>query len=312
MIITVTMNPAIDKTADVDNLRIGELNRVKNIIQDAGGKGINVSRTIHALGGDTIATGFLGGDAGKMIGLSLTQLNIKHDFVFIEGETRTNTKIIDKSNGNLVTELNEPGPDILPSELEQLCEKLEGYASPDNIFVFSGSIPNKISPSIYGQLIRKLKKKRAKVFVDADGELLAEAIKAKPFIVKPNRLELKKYLGIDEDIDDAMLLEKGKSIINNGPKIAVISCGSRGAYFINGDTVYYSPGIEVHTNSTVGAGDAMIGALAYGLDNNLSFEESCKLSIAASAGACTTIGTKPPTKELVEMLVNDVNLIKIK
>ena len=178
MIITVTMNPAIDKTADVDNLRIGELNRVKNIIQDAGGKGINVSRTIHALGGDTIATGFLGGDAGKMIGLSLTQLNIKHDFVFIEGETRTNTKIIDKSNGNLVTELNEPGPDILPSELEQLCEKLEGYASPDNIFVFSGSIPNKISPSIYGQLIRKLKKKRAKVFVDADGELFRPA----PFV----------------------------------------------------------------------------------------------------------------------------------
>ncbi len=310
MIITVTMNPAIDKTVDVDALNIGGMNRVKSVIQDAGGKGINVSKTVHALGGETLATGFLGGDAGRMIKYSLSQLGINHDFVNIEGETRTNTKIIDNANNNKVTELNEPGPLISSEELEELCNKLEQYASPDNIFVFSGSIPNGVSPSIYGQLIRKLNKKHAKVCVDADGLLLAEAVKAKPLIVKPNHIEFKRYFGIDSEINDTTLLDRGKMLIEDGTQIAVISCGSQGAYFINKDQIYYSPGIDIHTHSTVGAGDAMVAALAYGLDKNLSFEESCKLSIAASAGACTTIGTKPPTKELVEMLVNEVELIK--
>lgn len=310
MIITVTMNPAIDKTVDVAKLNIGGLNRVKNITQDAGGKGINVSKTIHALGGNTIATGFLGGDAGRMIDYSLSQLGIKHDFVSIDGETRTNTKIVDIENNNKVTELNEPGPYITNNELEELCLKLEQFATPGNIFVFSGSIPNGVNPSIYGQLIRKLNKKHAKVCVDADGILLAEAVKAKPLIVKPNNTELKRYFGIDSDISDSALLSSGKMLVEDGPQIAVISCGSHGAYFINKDKIFYSPGIAVHTHSTVGAGDAMVAALTYGLDTNMSFEESCKLSIAASAGACTTIGTKPPTKELVEMLVNEVELIQ--
>ncbi len=310
MIITVTMNPAIDKTVDVAKLNIGGLNRVTNIVQDAGGKGINVSKTVHALGGDTIATGFLGGDAGRMIEYSLSQLGIRHDFVSIEGETRTNTKIVDMSNANRITELNEPGPDVKKSELEELCVKLEQYAVPDSIFVFSGSVPKGISSSIYGQLIRKLNKKHARVCVDADGTLLAEAVKAKPLIVKPNNAELKRYFGIDKEISDSALLDRGKLLISDGPGIVVISCGSHGAYFIKKDKIYYSPGIEVHTNSTVGAGDAMVAALAYGLDSGMSFEESCKLSIAASAGACTTIGTKPPTKELVEMLVNEVKLVR--
>ena len=310
MIITVTMNPAIDKSVEVSGLTVGGLNRTSNITMDAGGKGINVSKTIHALGGETIAAGFIGGDAGRMIEYSLTQLGIRHDFVTIEGSTRTNTKIIDIKNNNKVTEINEPGPHITDAELNALCTKLEQYAKPENIFVFSGSIPNGIPTSIYAQLIRKLHKKHSKVCVDADGTLLAEAVKAKPLIVKPNNIELKKYFGLDSSISDAALLDRGKLLVSDGPQIAVISCGSRGAYFINKNEIYYSPGIEVHTHSTVGAGDAMVAALAYGLDTDMPFEDSCKLSIAASAGACTTIGTKPPTKELVEMLVNEVKLIK--
>ncbi len=311
MIITVTMNPAIDKTVDVHSLNIGGLNRAKSIVKDAGGKGINVSKTIHALGGDTLATGFLGGDAGRMIKYSLSQAGINHDFVTIEGETRTNTKIVDTSHNNLVTELNEPGPDISDNELELLCNKLEQYASADNIFVFSGSIPNGINPTIYGQLVKKLKKRRAKVCVDADGLLLSEAIKAKPFIIKPNKTELTRYFGISNDISNEALIERGRELINEGPQIVVISCGNHGAYFLTKDLIYYSSGIDIHPRSTVGAGDAMVAALTYGLNKNMSFEESCKLSIAASAGACTTIGTKPPTKELVEMLVNEVTLIRI-
>lgn len=308
MIITVTMNPAIDKTVEVNDLKIGELNRAGTIIKDAGGKGINVSKTVHALGGSTIATGFSGGDAGRMIEYSLTQLGIKHDFVAINGETRTNTKIIDIKNSNRVTEINEPGPTISNTELEELCSKLEQYAGPENIFVFSGSIPKGVSSSIYGQLIRKLNKKHSRVCVDADGTVLAEAVKAKPLLVKPNNIELTKYFGLDNDISDAALLASGKLLVSDGPQIAVISCGRRGAYFINKEKVYYSPGIAVHTHSTVGAGDAMVAAMSYGLDMDMSFEDSCKLSIAASAGACTTIGTKPPTKELVELLVHEVTL----
>ena len=118
MIITVTMNPAIDKTVEIEQLVPNGLNRIQKVEYDAGGKGINVSKTIHELGGESLAMGFLGGNAGKTIENVLTSWNIQHDFIWVEGETRTNTKVFEKSGG--VTELNEPGPVINEAQVEEL------------------------------------------------------------------------------------------------------------------------------------------------------------------------------------------------
>ena len=141
MIITVTMNPAIDKTLDVENFTGGAVHRVTNVIQDAGGKGINVSKTVQALGGETIATGFLGGSAGRMIEHALNQLEIRHQFVHIEGETRTNVKVVDVTKDGFVTEFNDPGPTVTSGDVEKLAKTLDAFAGPSSIFVFSGSVP---------------------------------------------------------------------------------------------------------------------------------------------------------------------------
>ena len=122
MIVTVTMNPAIDKTVDIDALERGGLNRIQKVEYDAGGKGINVSKTIRELGGTSIAAGFLGGNAGRTIEAVLNEKGIQNDFIWVDGETRTNTKVFEKSGE--VTELNEPGPQILEEQVEQLIKKL--------------------------------------------------------------------------------------------------------------------------------------------------------------------------------------------
>lgn len=139
MIVTVTMNPAIDKTVDITRLEKGDLNRIKRVEMDAGGKGVNVSKTIRALGGDSIATGFIGGNSGIIIKNVLSELGITTDFVMVEGETRTNLKVVEEKGD--VTELNEPGPQVSAGQLEELICRLEGYAAKDTLFVLAGSIP---------------------------------------------------------------------------------------------------------------------------------------------------------------------------
>ena len=195
MIVTVTMNPAIDKTVEIGYLQQGGLNRISKVEYDAGGKGINVSKTICELGGKSIATGFLAGNAGRTIKNVLDEKGIQNDFVWIKGETRTNTKVFEE-NG-MVTELNEPGAVPSADELKELIDKLEGYASKDTLFVLAGSVPNGMDKDIYAEIIDTVHKKDAAVFLDADGELFRSGLKAMPDIIKPNRLELEEYARFD-------------------------------------------------------------------------------------------------------------------
>lgn len=304
MIITVTMNPAIDKTVDLENMVHGGLNRVKNVIIDAGGKGINVSKTIKELGGETIATGFVGGSGGMQIQKVLKELGIKSDFVEIKNEIRTNLKVVE-SNGN-VTEFNEPGPIVSEEELEALTQKLLGYADENALFVLAGSIPNGIAKTIYQTLTQKLREKGAKVFVDADGELFIHSLKASPDIIKPNRHELEEYFHKDYRVDEAELVSMGQSLLESGVGMIAISLGQMGALFMTKDQVIRCPGLKVEAHSTVGAGDAMVAALSYGIHQGLPLSDCAKLGIATSAGAVTTKGTKPPRRELVEQLLKEV------
>ena len=309
MIITVTMNPAIDKTVDLEHFEHGGLNRVSNVIMDAGGKGINVSKAIKELGGETIATGFLGGTGGALIDKVLKESGIPSDFVIIDKEIRTNLKVVEKSG--IVTEFNEPGPQINTRELQLLTQKLLKYANEGNLFVFSGSVPKGIEPTIYQNLIHQVKEKGAKVLLDADGELFANAILAKPDIIKPNRHELEKYFNLDYRADENELIGMGEQLLNKGINMVAISLGQLGAIFLTKDQRIKCLGLKVKAHSTVGAGDTMVAALAYGFDRKLDFIDCVSLSLAASAGAVTTKGTKPPAKELIEELVKKVKVIEI-
>lgn len=331
MIITVTMNPAMDKTIDIKQLMQGGLNRALHVESDVGGKGINVSKTIAALGGKSVATGFVAGNIGKQIQRALADMSIEHDFIPVAGETRINIKIVEESG--MVTEINEPGPQIGEKDSRALLRKLEDYAGPDTLFVLAGSLPGGVDKDIYRQIILLVHKKGAKVLLDADGEAFARAVEAGPDIVKPNREELLAYAQggghshlyqdvehdttenpaenteefIEERIEECT--EKaGNDLLEKGIEMVVVSKGQEGAIFRKKDCRIQCPGLQVKAHSTVGAGDAMVAALAYGWDNHFSFEETVKLCMAASAGAVMTVGTKPPSGEVVDWLMNQVVL----
>lgn len=330
MIITVTMNPAIDKTIDIGPFVHGGLNRISNIERDAGGKGINVSKTIHHLGGTSLATGFLAGTAGDMIEQTLKDYGISTDFIRIEGETRTNTKVVEPDG--TVTELNEPGPYVSEAAVQELICKLESHASPDTIVVLAGSIPQSVDKTIYRTITEKMHAKGASILLDADGELFVHAIKACPDILKPNLFELEQYFtglsagdsdavfdgsgkcsdtAVSQTADQDPAVQMGQKLLSMGSSIAVISMGSKGAVFLNQDSVLKSDALSVKTHSTVGAGDAMVAALAYGWETKMTFAECAALCMAASAGAVTTVGTKPPTRALVDALLAQVTLTPV-
>ena len=309
MIVTVTMNPAIDKTVDIDRLEHGGLNRIQSVEMDAGGKGINVSKTIKAIGGESIATGFLGGRSGKIIQEVLREQGILTDFVWLEADTRTNTKVVE-STGE-VTELNEPGPAATKAQTEELIQKLEAYAGENTLFVLAGSIPAGMDKNIYAVIMDRVHAKGAKVLLDADGELFVHGLDAGPDILKPNRVELEQYYHLDYRASEEELVSMGKRLLGKGTEMVAISLGQMGALFVGQDGIIRCPGLKVKAHSTVGAGDAMVASLAYSWDRKLSLEDTVTLGMAVSAGAVTTIGTKPPAMDVVEELKKQVVMNRI-
>lgn len=309
MIITVSMNPAIDKTVEIGKLIPGGLNRIRKVEYDAGGKGINVSKTIRELGGESIATGFLGGNAGKTIENVLNEKNIRNDFVWVEGETRTNTKVFEE-NGE-VTELNEPGPVIGEEEMKALMDKLEEYANEEALFILAGSIPSGVDKHIYAEITRLVHVKGGKVLLDADGELFRNSLAASPDMIKPNRVELEEYAGIDYRASDEEILGLARELLGKGMETVAVSMGKSGAMLVRKGYEVKCPALSVKAHSTVGAGDAMVAALAYSWDQHLDNDKTVRLCIATSAGAVTTVGTKPPARSLVDELMKQVIIERI-
>lgn len=306
MIITVTLNPAIDKTAQVEKMVPNGLNRLNNIILDVGGKGINVSKAIKELGGKSICTGFVAGSNGKWIEDKLDELGLEYKFRHVEGNTRINLKVLDHDMN--LTELNDAGDEISENDLSYLKEDLLSMVNTNDIVVLSGSVPSGVPVTIYQELITLLKGKGAKVILDADGELFTNGLEAGPTLIKPNKYELCKYFGLAQDVSDVELVSHAKKLLYKGIETVVISLGARGAIFITSEETAYIPGLKIIAHSAVGAGDSMVGALTYGMSENLELIPLIKLAVATSAGAVMTQGTKAPSRSVVEMLMKEVEI----
>lgn len=309
MVVTLTANPAIDKTASVEQLRPGELNRLFDVTVDYAGKGVNVSRVVHMLGGRTIATGLLGRDNAEAMKRSLDKFGVAHDFTLIDGAVRTNLKIL--SADGALTEINEPGISSNKEDWALLEATLMRYAKPDSAFALSGSLPPGAPKDTYKRLAENLKKNGATVIVDADSDAFRAAMEVPPDIVKPNRYELTQYFGISGDPDIETLLALCKKLIARGVSLVALSMGGDGALFCDKEKAYRAPGLSVDAHSPVGAGDSMVAALAYGAAERLPLEDTATLAMAVSAAAVTTTGTKPPPREAVERLKKKVKLENI-
>ena len=194
MIITVTLNAAIDKSLSVPNFRLGRRHRTVEQRTMAGGKGVNIARTLKALGQPVIATGFAGGATGTHIVEQLTEESILNDFVRIREESRTNTSVLDPTTGEQ-TEINERGPSVSAREVELFRDKLLYLARGAAIVVFAGSLPRGVEPDLYAPLIRDLARLEVMTVVDTDGEPLRHAVRAEPDVVSPNVLEAEELVG---------------------------------------------------------------------------------------------------------------------
>ncbi len=309
MTVTVTMNPALDKTAVIPALIPGGLNRLERVVLDAGGKGINVSKMIAALGGNSVATGFLGGGSGRELEAMLRLPGIEPDFITIAHTTRTNLKVLSGDCG--VTEFNEPGATVTAGEIAALREKLLALAGPGVTFVFAGSLPRGAGAGIYGQLIGEVKAMGASAFLDADGEAFRLALEAGPDFIKPNKFELLQYFGEEGELSLQECAGLCRRFIESGVGLVALSMGGEGAMFVSKYEMLFSPALRVKVLSTVGAGDSMVAAFAYAFGKGMSLREAAALAMAASAGAVTTEGTKPPDRGTVDKLLKQVRLESI-
>lgn len=309
MIYTVTLNPAIDKTVVIPNLKTGGVNRVASVREDPGGKGINVSKCLQNLGVISTAVMILAGDTGRRLESMLAQLVIPVLAVWAEGESRTNLKIIDpvkKKN----TDINEPGPVVTETLLEQLKQTVGSRVQQGDIVILSGSLPAGVDRGLYGAWTAYFRALGVCVYLDADGEPMHKGMAAIPYMIKPNDAELAALLGKPSLTAEEMLRE-GKRLYDTGIEEIVISLGGDGALFVSRDGAFRADGLNVEVKSTVGAGDSMVAAMAYGQSQKLSREEQMKLAIAMGAASVMQSGTQPPAQSLVWELAQQVKIRKV-
>ena len=305
MIYTVTLNPALDKTVEIPSLTVDSVNRITAMRTDPGGKGINVSKVIDKLGGKSIATGILGGDTGRAIQSALEAMGLETDFRFVDGETRTNLKIIDPVN-HTNTDINEPGVTVSEAILGDLLKELTGKLTEKDIVVLSGSLPKGAPKDTYGTWVKACRDTGAKVILDADGDLLAAGLEAAPYMIKPNNHEISRLMG--KTLKTPEELEQAAKELMDQYDIGkiVVSMGGDGALYVTKDGTIYAEGLKVPVGSTVGAGDSVVAALAVAEEAGMSLEETVRLSTATGAANVMCSGTQAAEYEVIKDLIPKV------
>lgn len=310
MIRTVTLNPAVDRTATIESFTVDAVNRVTASRLDAGGKGINVSKAVRVLGGKSVAYGFLGGAAGRFIRSYLDVQGIEHHFVELDGETRTNLKIVDPVLGTH-TDVNESGPPARAEAVDQLEAALFSGAGPDDVFVFSGSVCPGVAAGIYASWIGRIRAIGASSVLDADGEALRFGAAAGPTILKPNLDELGRLVGLQllsgSTIDVSAVVRAARGLLLHGTRMVVVSLGADGALFVDGVQAIRAHGIPIHALSTVGAGDSVVAALCLGLQRGDSLERLVRPAVAAGTAAAATAGSQAFDPESLPAYETQVN-----
>ena len=303
MILTITPNPTIDRVYFVDEFQMGEVHRPNSFTCTAGGKGLNVSRVAHLMGHKTLVMGFLGGFNGEFIKSEITKQGIQNNFTQIGGETRICVNISDK-NG-LSGEILEAGPFVSEEEKKAFLLAYEKEIASADIICAAGSLPRGLDSSFYLELISVAKAHGKKIIADASGKTLDDVIKAKPFMVKPNRYELSllmdKEISSIEDVKEALLF-----LQKSGVELPLATLGKDGALAYVDGKFYKFTSPEVDVINTVGSGDSSVAGIAVGLSRGMSIVDSIKLGMAAGTANTQSPETGFVTKELVEKYYKEI------
>jgi 1-phosphofructokinase/tagatose 6-phosphate kinase len=291
VIVTVTLNAAIDRTLTVPNFQRGHRHRASQGLTLAGGKGINVARALKRLDVPVVATGLAGGRTGTRIVEELTAEAILNDFVRIGDESRTSTAVVDPTVSSY-TEINEWGPAVHPDELDMLLEKLHYLARGADYVVFAGSLPRSVDDGFYAEATRDLHRRHVPVALDTDGEALRLGVEAEPLLVTPNQLEAEALVGqeLQDDEDFQMALE---AIAEQGARNVIVT-ENRGCFALLREERrtrrFRAIAPEVEPISAVGAGDVLLAAFLAARLGDRTTEDALRSAVAAAAASTLEVG----------------------
>jgi 6-phosphofructokinase 2 len=309
LIATITLNPSLDQHITVDGLVLDGTNRWSRLHRYAGGKGIDVSRAIHEMGGKTIAYGFIGGPVGRAVEILLDEEEVPFNFTPIHRETRTNFIITDSKTGRQ-TRIDAPGPHITKDEYDRFQRKMLRISPGPDLVVVGGSLPPGVPNNVYYSIIMEAKKFGVRAILDSEGQWLAEGIKARPYLIKPNVREAEGLLGRALADEDAVI-EAALDIVDMGVEVAVISRGEDGIIAATSQEVIKAVPPPVKVKSAVGAGDCTIAGLALKLANEEPLFRACRLAVALGTAAVLTPGTELARRADVEEVLPQVKVKRI-
>jgi 1-phosphofructokinase family hexose kinase len=306
MIITVTPNPALDRTLRVPGIIFDEMVRATDSQLDLDGKGVNVSKALAALGEATLIMGFAGGSAGETLARGLAAQGYTTDFTAVAGETRTNTMIIDAASNRYV-KANEPGPTVGPADVAALTAMVQARLKPGDSWILSGSLPPGAPADLYARLLDILQAGGARGLLDTSGEPLRLGCQARPFLVKPNALEAQELTGLSVE-GEGGALRAARAILASGVELVALSLGADGLLLASQDTALHARPPRVQALNPVGAGDALLAGIAWALEHGLELAELARWGVASGTAAAMHSGTGPPERTAVEALVAQVRL----
>lgn len=307
MILTVTLNPSVDRLIYIKQLVAHDTNRILKIEEDIGGKGVNVARVLKRLDVPVTATGFLGGRTGRYIQHELQeQEGIACDFVWVQGDTRINLAI-QEEDGSPPTCLNERGPQVSAEELQELLDRVVLLSREADFVSLGGSLPPGVPTDVYATLARIAQDGGAKVVLDADGEPLVQGLTAQPFLIKPNETETERLLGRPVDtIEDAV--HAAMELHHQGTQVVIVSIGEKGAAVACTEGCWYAIPPKVKAVSTIGSGDSMIAGFLSVLVRGGGVEDAIRWGTAAGAATAMTDGSDIGTAEQIRDLLPRVEV----
>jgi len=306
MIATITLNPSLDEHITVNGLVVEETNRWVKLRRYAGGKGIDVSRAIHEMGGVSIAYGFIGGPNGRVLEILLDEEGVLFSFTPIEEETRTNFIITDTKTSQQ-TRIDAPGPHISRKELGRFAKKMRKIQPSPDLMAIGGSVPPGVPVSIYYDIVMEAKGFGVRTILDSAGQWLVEGIKAKPYLIKPNVRETGTLLGRELASEEA-IIEAALDLVEMGIEVVVISRGKDGIIAATKRSLFKAAPPPVRVRSAVGAGDCTIAGLALKLAYGEPMLEACRLAVAMGTAAVLTPGTELCHRADVERLLPQIKV----
>ncbi|MDP2659237.1 MAG: 1-phosphofructokinase [Dehalococcoidia bacterium] len=306
MIVTLTMNPSVDKTVIVRNLSVGKVHRVMKSQISPAGKGINVSRMADRLGCAAIAFGFLAGEMGVLVERALREEGVQSHFVRVPGQTRLNVTVFDEAAAS-GTSFYDRGPRINKERLERLEVDLKPWIRGCKVLVISGSLPPGAADSSYADYVSLARSMGTKTILDADGEPMRLGVQAGPYLIKPNLAEMERLVGRALP-SVSSIVDAAREVLAEGVQVVVVSMGAEGAIFAEGERVWRAMPPNVKRRSTVGSGDSMVAGLAVSIARGEEILEGLRWGTAAGAATAMVPGTALGTAARIHGLLPQVQL----